>query len=81
MRSTYRDNQDHFDETVKKTLQETPNIDVESAEEMAYEELKHYYRSSLGPSIKILWHGSALRKDPVHKKVMSTAHRLRDEDG
>ena len=34
MGSTYRDNLDQFDETVENTLQETPNIDVESAEEM-----------------------------------------------
>ena len=27
-RSTHRDNQDQFDETVENTLQETPNIDV-----------------------------------------------------
>ena len=30
MRSTYRDNQDQFDETVENTLQETPNTDLES---------------------------------------------------
>ena len=47
MRSTYRDNQDQLDGTVEKNLQETPNIDVESAEEMAYEELKPNYRVQL----------------------------------
>ena len=31
MERTYRDNQEHFDETVEKTLQETPNINVEAA--------------------------------------------------
>ena len=81
MRSTYRDNQDQFDETVENSLQETPNTDVESAEEMAYEELKLKYRSSLVSKYQdLVALGSALRKDPVHKKVMSTAHRLRDEE-
>ena len=81
MRSTYRDNQDQFDETVENTLQETPNTDLESAEEMAYEELKPKYRSSLVSKYQdLVALGSALRKDPVHKKVMSTAHRLRDEE-
>ena len=57
MRSTYRDNQDQFDETVENTLQETPNTDIESAEEMADQGLKpkhtdyHWF-----PSIKIVWH-------------------------
>ena len=79
MRSTYRDNQDQIDETVENTLQETPNTDVES-EEMAYEELKPKYRSSLVSKYQdLVALGSALRKDPVHK-VMSTAHRLRDEE-
>ena len=81
MRSTYRDNQDQFDETVENTLQETPNTDLESAEEMAYEELKPKYRSSLVSKYQdLVALGSALKKDPVHKKVMSTAHRLRDEE-
>ena len=80
MRITYRDNQDQFDETMENTLQETPNTDVESAEEMAYEELKPKYRSSLVSKYQdLVALGSALRKDPVHKKVMSAAHRLRDE--
>ena len=81
IRSTYRDNQDQFDETVENTLQETPNIDVETAEEMAYEELKPNYRSSLVSKYQdLVALGSALRKDPVHKKIISTAHRLRDEE-
>ena len=80
MRSTYRDNQDQFDETVENTLQETPNSDVKSAVEMAYQELKPKYRSSLVSKYQdIVALGSALRKGPVHKKVISTAHRLRGD--
>ena len=82
MRSIYKDNQDQFDKTVENTLQETPNTDVELAEEIAYEEMKRKYRSSLVSKYQdLVALGSALRKDPVHKKVMSTAHRLRDEEG
>ena len=81
MRSTYRDNQDQFDETVENTMQETPNIDVESAEEMAYEELKPKYRSTLVTKYQdLVALGSALRKDPIHKKVISTAHRLKEDE-
>lgn len=81
MRSTYRDNQDEFDETVENTLQETPKIDVESAEEMAFKELKPKYRSSLVSKYQHLVSlGSALKKDPIHKKVISTAHRLKDDE-
>ena len=66
---------------MENSLQETPNTDVESAEEMAYEELKPKYRSSLVSKYQdLVALGSALRKDPVLKKVMSTAHRLRDEE-
>ena len=62
-------------------MQETPNTDVESAEETAYEELKSKYRSSLIFKYQdLVALGSALRKDPVHKKVSSTAHRLRAEE-
>ena len=74
MKSTYRDNQDQFDKTVENTLQETPNIDAESAEEMAYEELKPKYRSSLVCQYQGL---VALEKISCPQKVISTAHRLR----
>ena len=79
MRSTCRDNQDKFDKTVENTLQETPNIDAESAEEMAYEKRKPKYRSSLVCQCQgLVALGFAFIKYPVHKTVISTAHRLRE---
>ena len=48
---------------------------------MAYEELKQKYSSSLVSKYQDLSAlGSALSKDLVHKKVISTAHSLRDEE-
>ena len=66
---------------MESTLQEIPYFDVKSAEQMAYEELKPKYRSSLISKYQYLMAlGSALQKDSVHKTVISTAHRLRDEE-
>ena len=69
MRSTFRDVKDQFDETVRNILQETPAIDVESAEEIAYADLKPKYRTSIDFMYQdVVIFGSAFRKSPVVKK-------------
>ena len=67
-------------ETVEKTLEESPGTDVQKAEEIAYDELKPKYLSDLISRYKYMSEFSAaLKKDPVNKKIASTAKRLRDD--
>lgn len=81
LRRTYEAVQDQFDEMVENTLREEPNVDIEEAEEMAFEELKPTYRSCFISKYQDLVRlGSALRKDPIHKKVLSTAHKLKEDE-
>ena len=73
--------QDKFNETVEKTLEEYPGTDIQKAEEIAYDELKPKYLSDVISRYKYMSEFSApLKKDPVNKKIASTAKRLRDEE-
>lgn len=73
--------QEDFNETVEHTLAEHPDMDTEEAEERAYEELEPDYRSKvIARYQELIRLGTAMKKDPVHKKLMATAHRLRDEE-
>lgn len=72
--------QDTFNETVEEALAEHTDIDTEAAENLAYEELKPRYTQGLVNFYRTLvGYSEALKKDPVHKKIISTAKRLRDE--
>ena len=74
--------QDRFNETVEKTLEENPGTDIQKAEEVAYDKLKPKYLSDIISRYKYMSEFSAaLKKDPVNKKIASTAKRLRDEKG
>ena len=73
--------QDRFNETVEKTLEEYPDTDIQKAEEVAYDKLKPKYLSDIISRYKYMSEFSAaLKKDPVNKKIASTAKRLRDEE-
>ena len=75
------DLQDTFNETVEVTLAEHQNKDIQEAEEMAYEELKPNYLSQLISRYKyMVGITAALKKDPVHQRIMRTAKRLREEE-
>ena len=72
--------QDTFNETVEETLAEHQNKDTQEAEETAYEELKPNYLSQLNSRYKyMVGMTAALKKDPVHQRIMRTAKRLREE--
>ena len=72
---------DTFNETVEETLAEQQNKDIPEAEEMAYEKLKPNYLSQLISRYKyMVGMTAALKKDPVHQRIMRTAKRLREED-
>ena len=73
--------QDTFNETVEETLAEDQNKDIQEAEEMAYEELKPNYLSQLISRYEYMVGMTvALKKDPVHQRIMRTAKRLREEE-
>ena len=73
--------QDRFNKTVEKTLEESPGTDIQEAEEIAYDELKPNYLSYFISRYKFVADFSAaLKKDPVNKRIASTAKRLRDEE-
>ena len=81
MNITSENMQDKFNETVENTLKEYPGTDIQKAEEIAYEELKPKYLSDVISCYKYMSEFSAaLKKDPVNKKIASTAKRLRDEE-
>ena len=72
--------QDTFNETVEETLAGHQNKDIQDAEEMTYEELKPNYLSQLIFRYKyMVGVPAALKKDPVHQRIMKTAKRLREE--
>ena len=65
----------------KKTLEESPDKDIQEAEDMAYDELKPKYLSDFISRYKyVAEFSAALKKDPVNKKIVSTVKRLRDEE-
>ena len=71
----------HFNATVEETLAGHQNKDIQEAEEMAYEELKPNYLSQLISHCKyMVGVTAALKKDPVHQRIMKTAKRLREEE-
>ena len=73
--------QDTFNETVEETLAGHQNKDNQEAEEMTYEELKQNYLSQLVSRYKyMVGVTAALKKDPVHQRIMKTAKRLREEE-
>ena len=73
--------QDTFNKTVEETLTEHQNKDIQEAEEIAYEELKPNYLSQLISRYKyMVGMTAALKKDPVHQRIMRTAKRLREEE-
>ena len=81
MNTTSENMQDKFNETVEKMLEEYPGTDIQKAEEIAYDELKPKYLSDVISRYKYMSEFSAaLKKDPVNKKKVSTAKRLRDEE-
>ena len=81
MNTTSKNMQDRFNETVEKTQEEYPGTDIQKAEEIAYDELKPKYLSDVISRYKYMSKFSAaLKKDPVNKKIASTAKRLGDEE-
>ena len=75
MNITTKKMQDRFNET------ENPGTDIQEAEEKAYDELKQMYLSDFIPRYKyVVELSTALKKDPVNKRIASTAKRLREED-
>ena len=66
--------QDTFNETVEETLAEHRNKDIQKAEEMGNEELKPNHLSQLISRFKyMVGMTAALKKDPVHQRIMRTA--------
>ena len=62
-------------------MAEHQNKDIQEAEEMAYEELKPNYLSQLISRYKnMVGMTAALKKDPVHQRILRTAKRLREEE-
>ena len=73
--------QDTFNDTVEKTLAEHQNKNIQKAEKMAYEEPKPNYLSQLISRYKyMVGMTAALKKDPVHQRILRTAKRLREEE-
>ena len=73
--------QDTFNDTVEETLAEHQNKDIQEAEEMAYEELKPNCLSQLISRYQyMVGMTAALKKDPVHQRIMRTAKMLREEE-
>ena len=65
----------------RTTLEENPGTDIQEAEEIAYDELKPKYLSVFVSRYKYVVELSAvLKKDPVNKRIASTAKRLREEE-
>ena len=72
--------QDTFNETMGEMLAEHQNKDIQEAEKMAYGELKPNYLSQLIPRYKyMVGMTAALKKDPVHQRILRIAKRLREE--
>ena len=56
-------------------------MEIEKAEDNVFEEMKHIYRSALMARYQDLVHlYSNLKRDTMHKKVLATANRLRDDE-
>ena len=65
----------------KKLLKNIQAQTYKKAEEVAYDKLKPKYLSDIISRYKYMSEISAvLKKDPVNKKIASTAKRLRDEE-
>ena len=80
-RYSSRNLQDTFNETMEETLAEHQNKDKPEAEEMAYEEMKPNYLSQLISRYKyMVGMVAALKKAPVHQRIMRTAKRLREKE-
>ena len=81
MNITSENMQERFNEAVEKTLEENPGTDIQEAEKIAYHDLKPKYLSDFISCYKNLTKLSiALKKDPVSRRIVSTAKRLRDEE-
>ena len=73
--------QDTFNEGVQNIIEKNPDIDTEEAEEETFDTLEPRYRAeAIGQYKAFLKLSKAMKKDPLHKKIIDTAKRLRDED-
>ena len=56
-------------------------MEIAEAEQRAFEELESNYRQGLISKYHdLVQMGTILKKDPVHKQIMHTAHRLQSEE-
>lgn len=73
--------QEKFEETVTGLMKEDPNGSVNVYEKKVYKVMRPQYnrhlRNFYQRSIRMI---DILRKDPVHKKIMDTAKRLREDE-
>ena len=73
--------QESFNEAVEKTFEENPGIDIQEAEKVAYHDLQPKYLSDFICHYKNMTElSTTLKKDPVSRRIASTAKRLRDEE-
>ena len=73
--------QETFNESVQHTIKKHPDIDTDEAEEVTFNKLEPRYRAEVIDRYKRFFKVSkAMKKDPLHKKITTTAKGLRDED-
>ena len=66
---------------MKETLAEHPDMDVQEAEEITYKKLKPTYTAqTISIYKRLVGLTTALKKDPVHRRITETAKRLREEE-
>ena len=70
-----------FNEGVQHTVEKKPGIDTDEAEEVTFDKLEPTYRAEVIIRYQcFLKVSKTMKKDPLHKKVTTTAKRLRDDD-
>ena len=73
--------QETFNESVQHTIKKHPDMDTDEAEEVTFNELEPRYRAEVTDRYqRFLKVSKAMKKDPLHKKITTTAKRLCDDD-
>ena len=74
--------QETFNESVQHTIKKNhPDMDTDEAEEVTFNKLEPRYRAEVIDRYqRFLKVSKAMKKDPLHKKITTTAKRLRDDD-
>ena len=78
LQQAYDSLHDTFDEACETYLEQNPGMEIAEAERKTFDELKSNYRQALISNYHdLVQMGNILKKDPIHKKIVATAKRLR----